>query len=273
METGQEPGGLAENAGARPVGDLLREGRERRNLTRGDVGRLLRFSERQIRAVEEGRLDELPPQPYARGLVAAYAALLGLEAEFARRGCGPFFEGRGEGGRGTVFHYPPPENVNWRDWTVPLVFGFGALLYAVARSALAPTPGELRAPTPNPVAVRELQAPAAPERSASVPDAGPAPASGVRVLLRSEGTTWVDAAADGGEMTRYDLGPGQNLVLAAGSRLAVTLGDAGVVRVRVNDRELGFIGFKGETKKGLLFAAPQVPATARGLQPREPDEE
>jgi hypothetical protein len=85
----------------------------------------------------------------------------------------------------------------------------------------------------------------------------------VRVVVRSEGTTWVEAAPDGGDQRRYELGPGQSLEITARERLSMSLGDAGVIRVNVNGRELGYIGFKGEQKSGLLFTASKpAPASA-----------
>jgi hypothetical protein len=71
-------------------------------------------------------------------------------------------------------------------------------------------------------------------------------------------------------MRRYDLGPGELLELAARERLTVSLGDAGVVRVRVGERELGFVGDKGETRTGMTFVAPRAPGA--GSAPARPAE-
>jgi hypothetical protein len=87
---------------------------------------------------------------------------------------------------------------------------------------------------------------------------------GVAVELRSEGSTWVDVAADDGEQRRQELRPGQNLSLQARRRLALALGDAGAVRVSVNGRDLGFIGDRGEIRVGIVFEAPPVAAAAKG---------
>ena len=66
-------------------------------------------------------------------------------------------------------------------------------------------------------------------------------------------------------MRRYELGPGQALELVARERLSLSLGDAGVVRVRIGERELGFVGDKGETRTGMSFVAQKPPAAdARG---------
>ena len=54
-------------------------------------------------------------------------------------------------------------------------------------------------------------------------------------------------------------------------RLSLSLGDAGLVRIRVNDRELGFIGDKGETRSNLAFTAPKAQAPAKPAAPDESD--
>jgi transcriptional regulator with XRE-family HTH domain len=255
------PGWNPENALL--VGGLLRERRQSRGLTPEEVGRALRFGARQIVAVEEGRFADLPPQPYARGLLSAYATLIGIEPEELLRVCGRDLSGEKSDQRTSLLRRPASERFSWREWTVPFVLACAVALLVSARAVFSPAPAELSAPAAAPAWLRRpLPRAAAPEEIAPPPSAlaaVPQRAAGVRVILRSEGSTWAEAAPDGAAPRRFDLGPGQNLELTALERLALALGDAGVVRVSVNGRELGFIGLKGETKTGLLFAAPKTP--------------
>lgn len=255
--------------GALAVGALLRDRRESRGLTPDDVGQAIRFGTRQIVALEEGRLADLPPLPYARGLISAYATLVGLDTEELLRICGQPLPGQRAGRGGSVFRYPQRERFIWREWTIPFAFAAAVLVLAVARVVFAPAALEFSEPPSTPVAPRRpIQQAAAPAEITPPPDpstAEPVPAPNVRVLLRCEGTTWVEASADGAERRRYELGPGQNLDLSARERLSLSLGDAGVIRIRVNGRELGFIGDKGEMKPALSFTAEKVPnAVASG---------
>lgn len=241
------------------VGRLLREARRNRGLTLEQVGVAIRVAERQVLAVEEGRVADLPPQPYARGLVCAYASLLGLEPEELLRACGTALAGDASGRSARIFRYPVRERLIWREWAVPLALAAGVATIVIARAALTPPLVELSAPVPETAAVARPVRPAAvaadPAPSAAQVAEEPAAAPGVRVLLRCEGTTWAEAAADGAEPRRHELGPGQILEITAREKLSLSLGDAGVVRLGVNGRELGFIGYKGETKLGLSFAA------------------
>ena len=70
-------------AGALRVGAALRRAREERGLSLEEVARALRCAARQVRAVEEGGTRDLPPHPYARGLVTAYASVVGLDPDAA----------------------------------------------------------------------------------------------------------------------------------------------------------------------------------------------
>lgn len=258
------------------VGGLLRERRLSRGLAVAQVERAIRFGAQHVLAVEEGRFDKLPPPPYGRGLISAYAALVGLEPEGLLRVCAEALAPAGEGGRPRIFRAPLREPVTWREWTVPFTLAAVVVALVVVRSWIAPAPAELGVPAgsasvssrPVPASVPAAPAPAPSELSLPpAPDPVEALPPGVRVLLRCEGTTWVDAAADGAEMRRHELGPGQLLELVARERLSLALGDAGVVRVRVGERELGFIGDKGETRTGLTFIAPRPPAAAAARPP------
>lgn len=255
------------------VGAQLRAERERQGLTIAQVSAAVRCSERHVVAVEEGREEALPPHPYARGIVVAYAALLGLDPQSAgdawsRARIAQAPEMRHEPGASGTRRF------SWRDWAVPMACAAGAGVFLVLRAAIPPPAAPPEARPPAPVVTRPA-APPAPAADESVPAAPPTPAAviphGVRVLLRSEGSTWVDVSADGGELRRQELKPGQNFEVGAQQRLGLSIGDAGVVRIRVNDRELGFIGDKGETKTGLSFTAPSPPRPQAAKAAPAPD--
>jgi transcriptional regulator with XRE-family HTH domain len=261
-----ENGGVA--TGPARVGAALRQAREARRLTLEEVERSTRFTARQLRAVEEGGGPDLPPQPYTRGAVVAYAALLGLDGEAAAREWGRGLAEH-EGGRRSIFRVPVRSRSSWRDWAVPLACACGTAAYLAFGPAFRPPSAEL----PELPLGRRAEPPSEPQPAPEVsgePPAGVAPAGlGFPVTLRSEGSTWIEVAVDGAEPRRQDLLPGQLLELRARQRLGLALGDAGLVRIAVNGRELGFIGEKGEIRRGIVFEAPPGSASPRdGATPR-----
>ena len=74
-------------------------------------------------------------------------------------------------------------------------------------------------------------------------------------MLSAEGSTWVSAESDGLGGSEWIMREGETKELTAVGKLVLSLGNAGVVRLTYNGRVLGFIGQKGEVKRGLVFAA------------------
>jgi cytoskeletal protein RodZ len=69
METETQPNtGTATDFGAH-----LRESRERRGLSLGELSRQTRIPEATLEALESERLERLPPDTYVRGFIRAYA--------------------------------------------------------------------------------------------------------------------------------------------------------------------------------------------------------
>ena len=63
------------------VGEELQRARAALGFTVADVAQQLKFSPRQIDALEQGRYEELPTGTFARGMVRAYARLVRLDSE------------------------------------------------------------------------------------------------------------------------------------------------------------------------------------------------
>lgn len=60
------------------VGTLLKTRREARGMTLLEVSRITRLSISHLEAIEEGRLDELPGEVFARGFIRSYAQAVGV---------------------------------------------------------------------------------------------------------------------------------------------------------------------------------------------------
>lgn len=60
-------------------GETLRQARENKNLTLGEVARHLNLTEQALRQLEAGDFDQLPGHTFARGYVRAYAKLLDMD--------------------------------------------------------------------------------------------------------------------------------------------------------------------------------------------------
>ncbi len=77
METADQP----EKNSYREVGELLKRARESLRMPMDQAARLLHIRVRYLDAMEQGRLEELPGLPYARGYLQTYAGFLGLDKD------------------------------------------------------------------------------------------------------------------------------------------------------------------------------------------------
>jgi transcriptional regulator with XRE-family HTH domain len=63
------------------IGTILREARNRREISLAEVEAATRIRLRYLRAIESGEWDALPGGVYTRGFIRAYASFLGLDGE------------------------------------------------------------------------------------------------------------------------------------------------------------------------------------------------
>lgn len=59
-------------------GTVLRQARERQEVTLGELARATKVSRAQLELIEAGRLDGLPPEVFVRGFIRSYARFLGV---------------------------------------------------------------------------------------------------------------------------------------------------------------------------------------------------
>jgi cytoskeletal protein RodZ len=59
-------------------GSLLRQARERRQLTLSQIAERTKVAPASLALLEEGKLDELPPEVFVRGFIRSYARTVGI---------------------------------------------------------------------------------------------------------------------------------------------------------------------------------------------------
>src|SRR5690606_26417757 len=65
------------------LGEMFRSARESRGLSLADVAELTHVRQEYLRALEEGRYDDLPEDVYVRNFVRLFAQAVGLDSERA----------------------------------------------------------------------------------------------------------------------------------------------------------------------------------------------
>jgi len=255
-----------EGEGRLSFGIFLRQTRLRRGFTLAETALAVRVPEQFLEALEDGDYDALPPKPYVKGFLDAYSAHLSLDpvevwhrfeesfSHFSRHGAD---EGR------TIFGIfrPQGEKLHWWDWAVPMVLAGAVLSLLAVRWLMPGEDSQVISPTPA-VVEHALVTTSAVDAAGGESDLGavttipPEDArTGVRLLLRAESASWLAIEKDGAPSEEWTMEEGQMRVVTARKSLVLSLGNAGAVQINVNGRELGFIGYKGEVKRNILFTA------------------
>lgn len=236
------------------IGARLRQAREARGLTIDAVSRTTRVQPRVLSAIEQNDSFSLPPRPYGRGFVRAYAAEVGLDPDATVR---EFF---------SQFAVPeempaPAEPIPVRHatllpqaverswiWPVSAVVAYaaiGALVILIGSWALQ------RRGEPGAVATAGASVPAAAatvERQPAPPPPPASPARGVAIVLAAERPVWVTATVDGRRAIYRTLEPGEQVNLAGTGDITIRTGDAGALKWQVNKHPAVPMGEPGEVR-------------------------
>ena len=247
-------------------GDVLRHSRRETGRSLEELSRSVRVPLRHLEDLENEEFDSLPPEPYVRGYLDACACELHLDGKelftlYERALLGYAHRGS-DVGKGAVFALfrTRGEKVHLRDWSIPLAVAIVACMVVIGQwlmdfrgdgTAALPPAGSDVATVLEEAAPLFVNVPAVLLPVASEGD------SGVSLVVRAEGSTWISAKSDGFLTKEWTLRGGETKVITADERLVVSLGNAGVVKLTYNGMELGFIGQKGEVKKSIVFTSPE----------------
>lgn len=225
------------------VGARLKEARARRGVSVEDAALHTKIKPRFLRALEE----DAPPSAfrapiYARAFLREYAAFLGLDpdrvvAEYAAtHGIEP----------GRPIRLPEPVERRSRKgllatilWLLSLS-AMGALVVVSARSVERSTP-----PPPLPAEASP------PEVEPVAPAAGGAREVVLRLRVKDE-RTYLLVRADGKLLEEGRRRPGFSRTFRADRRISIEVANAGAVRLRLGDEQLGAPGADGVTYRAAF---------------------
>jgi len=276
------------------LGKYLKRERELRNISLRDVSRNTRVREPFIQALEEDRLDRLPPPTIVKGFLQSYAKYVGLDpnAVLLR------FQALLKGSQKPPLAAPPRKTFSIKKiwWaaggTVAALFGIVLILFALFDSK-PPQPGtEGTLPASkeeSPVAETQVlglkeQAPGVKERVAvAPPPAGmgttqteekkiPSPGPEKKLLtlgMKAVEKTWLHIQSSEKPDMDVILQPGENLSLQDGQRIELLVGNAGGLDLIFNGMPLEKFGKSGEIF--TLIFTPQGIETKRHEKPKPPE--
>ncbi len=236
------------------VGTQLRTSREAKHLSLEALSRTTRVQARMLAAIEENDASALPPRPFGRGFVRAYAREVGLDPDRTVRDYFSQFTAS-ESPVETLYAERPlaiqPETNGRRGWIATAILVAAALGAAVlvarqsSRAAADPsvvgTAGRAAAPATS-ISPDTTHRPAA---GSTAPSAAAAPERALDVAIFATQPSWITATADGQRVVYRLMNTGERAALRATREVTIRAGNAGGITWTINGRERGPLGAPG----------------------------
>jgi cytoskeleton protein RodZ len=247
-------------------GENLRRERELRGVSLREIAERTKISVRFLQALEEDRIDTLPGGLFPRAFVKQYALFLGLDAD---KVMAEYLAAHGEG--------PPERHVPSRPARRPPISLGHAFLAAVAIAAVVLTlrrgDGERARPEPTPVPVAAAPAVLPTDRVYPSPSVAPASAGAgdsLVLTMTAEQDCWVEVRADGETVVNRVLAQGESQTFEARGEIVLSVGNAGGISIRVNDRPGRPLGRSGEVRKNIVITPESLPSLVQQDGTTEP---
>jgi cytoskeletal protein RodZ len=213
------------------LGETLKKSREEAGLDLHEVAHTLRIQYEYLKALESGNLERLPPAVYVRAYIREYARFLKIDA-------GPILEeytSRSGEDEEKIDRLPLPEK---RKSPLPRIALF-AFLFIALISAFAVYFFAYHKVTVVPAIP---VAPPARENGGEVP---PLPESHHTLDVTAEETTWLRVEMAEGITEEVLMKPGETKKWTSPGGFNLRVGNAGGVRIVLNNRDIGVPGAKG----------------------------
>jgi transcriptional regulator with XRE-family HTH domain len=265
------------------LGECFQRAREAKGLTLEEAAARTRILPQYLKAVEDNNYAKLPDEVFAKGFVRSYARILGLDEatvirQFDESG-GQFYAKRNER---ESLKQKIEEEERRKKANRNIVIGMvsAALLILFVLMGRDRDRSEQRPASPDPVpAASLLPAPELPRAEPAVPVGesalrpatgqseverdftGALPLEGVipddrkKLILDVEAIErcWVKVQTDQAAPHEVMLNPGDRFRWKGRERLALTLGNAGGVRVSLNGKLQGPFGGRGKVVREIVF--------------------
>ncbi|WP_027717543.1 helix-turn-helix domain-containing protein [Desulfovirgula thermocuniculi] len=241
------------------IGSILRQAREARGLTLEQVEEETKIRLRYLAALEEEKFALLPGRFFAKSFLRTYARYLGLDAEALvarfedlyppeKEETGPVMP-RETGIPGANMRRAPRlAYVLVGLACVVLILFWGAAQFGHQGSLRdVPQGGAPLASAPPPEAKEPGQPPPPPEAPK---------AEGINLVLKVfDESCWMRVEVDGRTAFTGEVLANESKTFQAKERIRVKLGNAGVVNVQINGRDLGVLGERGQVVSREFLAS------------------
>lgn len=253
-------------------GETLRGTRLFKGLSLDEISKKTKINKKYLEALENEVVDIFPGEVYLRGFLRNYASFLGLDPDELISD----YEESGLLQRPKVFISSKSEVVTFLkdESSIPVrrrllgdwfktkegrwftYIGLGSVILCIIIWSLV-SGWSVR---PKRVAKEEVIT--TPKAENVIREEPPIPEEPTYLLVEIEGIeeSWVQFIKDSGEKGEVILKPGETLKIEAKESVEIKTGNAGGLRVRLNGKELGLLGKRGEVVTKII--------TSHGISPK-----
>lgn len=211
----------------------------------------MRVQARVLAAIEQNDPSALPPRPFGRGFVRAYAQEVGLNPEQTVRDYFSQFAPPQDPVEPAVTHVAeqPAHPSRFRAAAIVLLLAAVATGVLIVRQAGRPARDGAVVGTSGTVAAPAPISPDTSHRPVAGPtNAPPKSAVAIDAVIAVTAPSWVAATADGQRVIYRVMNPGERATVRATNLLSIRTGNAGGLTWTINGRERGPLGGPGEVK-------------------------
>jgi len=226
------------------LGEILKEKREGLGLDLKEVAHNLRIQYEYLKAIENNDLEKLPPDVYTRAYIREYARFLNIDSgtlldEYAKQQMSA---------HAVIQTEPPPVQKKFafprRVLLIPLVIII-VVIFVIYFPRISPVKKTGEVPVAGtPSTVYE-------EAQVSPPHVSPVSTHNMLTVNAVE-TTWLRIEIEEGMSEEVLMKPGETKQWTSTKGFSIKVGNAGGVRLVLNDKDMGIPGAKGQVVKLTL---------------------
>jgi cytoskeletal protein RodZ len=253
-------------------GENLRRERDVRGVSLREIAEGTKISVRFLQALEEDRLDVLPGGLFPRAFVRQYALFLGLDPD---KVVTDFVAAYGEQPAAPERKLVPAPERRPRLSLGRVFLAALAVLAVVLTLRHGRESGRARLPPP-PTTIAAAPAVLPTDRVYPSPElataaAGADSGDGLVLTMTAQQDCWVEVRADGATVINRVLAEGESQRLEARGEIVLSVGNAGGLSIRVNDRPALPLGRAGEVRKNIVITRQNLPSLVQQDGAAAPD--
>lgn len=226
------------------IGHVLKRTRVEKNLSLAQAEEETKIRQKYLVALENENFNVIPGRVYVKGFLRNYARYLGLNAEELVWWYEKQYPSEEELSEQVL---APEKTFTWRLTPTVAIITLG--LFLVLGFSLF---GHIKSNKMNYVKFQpnSNQHLKLPEKNLPAPQNDDPLKEGINLVLHvTDDRCWVEVMVDGKVKFTGELAANQIKTFHGQENVRVKLGNAGVVQVKVNGRDLGFLGARGEVIK------------------------